>query len=184
MWWQQYKFKANPHYKLLLLSEMNENYKKYCPTEYTQEEAFALLIPSATQAKTARLICEKTASVFVYLQQENYLPDNLSDWFDEKTESFIEALLINDIIQTVFPTETNVTLSNEALLLKNSSSSSAIDETNFIAALSYDAIQYALQLGESDKHILAAKLYFYNRLPINTKNYSKKTIENKIYQII
>lgn len=165
-------FRANPDYELVLYDRLSSSQQEYLQDLFKDEDFYGILRPiNSTQTGLGiKSICQKTALLFLTLQQPGTIPIYLKNFYLDKTERFIYQLVIDNVLQV--NNQDKFVSGIEAIhLFKfcNQVNSSELLGVGKISQLSLDALKYAQALAIDDSSKLSARLYFYNRVPITSK---------------
>lgn len=165
-------FRANPNYELISYDRLPPSQQDYLQDLFKDEDFYGILQPinSNQTGLGIKSVCQKTALIFLTLQQPGTIPTYLKKLHPEKTDKLISQLVINHILQV--KNQDKFVSGIEAINLQKfcvQVNSDKLLGTGKIAQLSLDALKYAQALAINDSSKLSARLYFYNRVPITSK---------------
>lgn len=164
-----YRFKKNPAIEVIEFTKLTTAQKEFLNSCIKSKEFFGLACWKNNPERTPKIICKETALLLFTLDGEGgYLPSylNIDEIQEHLMEILYEGLLLLESAEGVF---------SDYISLAPSSKCQSIQNHNELQNLSEKAIYYAFDLPISDPIAVAARLYFYNRIPVSHEDYCEKS---------
>jgi hypothetical protein len=160
------RFRANPEFQLIpferLPAEQREQWKEL-PRDPT---FYGVLLPREGSAWRMKSVCRDTALLFFTLQSAGVLPGFAFQAGSDTANQMIAQLVLDGILEV----ETNGEFSTGPAAASRIFPDTKADASlHPLASLSVDAILYGASLDSLDAGQIAARLYFYNRIPLTVR---------------
>jgi hypothetical protein len=155
-------FRANPAYEVVVFDRLPEHQQALLSNIRTDPDMYGVAVPRDSTAPASKAIDHDTALLFFTLQTPGRLPVYIQHLIAGDDGNDLARLVLDGL----FEIERHGTFHSgaEAYAFLYGIAPQA-EPTSLPARLSRDALQYAQALPIDDPMKLAARLYFYNRLP-------------------
>lgn len=160
----QFQFRSNPEYELVLYDHLPVEQQHMLNDLQEDEDFYGILRPAHNNGLGVKSVCRNTALLFLTLKEPSRLPAYIRNIHGFNTEKVIIQLLLDRVLQIEH--NGNFICGAETNSLLQLSNSDLIGE-GMISRLSLAAIRYAESLSINDITRLSARMYFYNRYPVN-----------------
>ncbi len=161
----QVRFRANPEYELFKYDHLTTEQQQMFNDLQKDEDFYGILCPRQHNGLGIKSVCRNTALLFLSLKEPSQLPRYIRNAHNGDIEEAITQLVLDRIIQIEH--NGNFLCGAETNSLLRLSESDTMTGEGVISQLSLAAIKYAESLSINDITRLSARMYFYNRHPVN-----------------
>jgi hypothetical protein len=156
-------FRANPRYRLRAFEDLTADQHKLVAAYHGSSGMFGVLVPTAPGNQSIKSVCPATARLFESLASPGKLPGQLSLQSEPHLNEELAALVLDEVLEIARDGDFVSGAAAFGVVLCPQGGSPS---TGKLAELSLEALKYACALQFSDVSAVAARLYFYNRLPV------------------
>jgi hypothetical protein len=160
------RFRAHPDYEYVPFRQLSAHEQRELADLLDDRQYSGILRPRPSSGLRAKAVCADTAELFVSLADEGPLPlEFVARLCDGGADELLD-LVVGEVLQVWCDGFVSGPAAHHAL--GQSTAGDALD-VGPLAALSLAAIRHAARLPIDDPVLLAAQLYFYNRIPITSR---------------
>ncbi|MCZ2147949.1 MAG: hypothetical protein LC126_09230 [Bryobacterales bacterium] len=160
------RFRANPEYQLIPFERLPAGQREQWKELARDPSFFGLLLPREGSACRMKSACRDTALLFFTMQSAGVLPAFAVHAGNGEANRTIAQLVLDGILEIE---------ANGEFFTGPAAASRIFPETKAeasrhpLAGLSADAVRYGASLDSLDAGQIAARLYFYNRIPLTAR---------------
>jgi len=158
-------FRANPEYDLTLFDRLPPGQQDTLRDLTKDPDFYGVLLPKGAAARTAKSVCRDTALLLFSLKEPGPLPGFVRAALGQNCNLAIAELVLDGVLQIerggtfVSGFDAHDFIHGER---------PGLEPQGAIARLTRAALEYGQNLDIDDNGRLAARLYFYNRVPVST----------------
>lgn len=155
-------FRSNHNYDLIPYEKLDEKNKRIFSKLSENSDFYGILVPKKDNTSLSiKAVCHNTARLYQTLVLPGKIPEDieLANGMEK-----IEALIFDNIIEIKSDKTDNFVSGINAY--DNIDFEESTNKKGALYNISKDALLYGQELEINEKHILASRLYFYNRQPL------------------
>ncbi len=158
------KYRRSPEYRILRFENLDESLKLKLRDLEADPDFYGILEPVRNKELLIKSINKDTALFLLSLSDPGYIPNYVLNFRKSEIVQQIKSLLLDNILEIEIGGKF---LAGTAVVTLLDKEQNRFEPANTICTISYDALRYGQMLDIRNALTLAARIYFYNRIPLS-----------------